>query len=574
MKLAAELQKRSTGRTRLHPRRAHHRPAFRGHPQAARRHQRPCRQRQYGDRHRAQPGRDQDVGLDRRHGSRRRRRAAAPSSPRAPRKTSPRYPESYTGKFLAEYRRSAASRQPAYARTTQAPQSQRLAATRPDFRQRRREARADPHAVEPRRELVGAPLQGAPPVATGIFEELQLDARLVVLIPAAHHPSVPPCGRARHCRCGRKPDRDVRRGTNRGRTSPSWWRPGPAAVPPRRHRRVRARGRPAARSRGCRARSTSTAPMSDNACRAAVNVVPNHHLMSAAVAGPNVRSHRRSQLGSALRRAASVRCSPSQSRGGAHRGRDVVQAPSLGPRTISPRAESTVNTRGASGTLPPQRFPGAGSYVPAISGSAARSSVLLAGPLIQVAQHRRAGLVAATVRRRSATPALRTSATSRRRSLVGDPVAGGRLDHRQVIGVHHPQVRRIARCLTTERFWYSSCSRSAAAKPGHRAHSDRYGVAGSVACKSDQAGGDAVDGDRVSERRNCRASPSVLRRSARHVNLAHGPTAGSVACVAHRLTDLRQPFGGRALPRLELLLDVAALGGLGIQFGLPRSDVS
>ena len=59
---------------RLHPRRADHRPALRGHPQAARRHQRPCRQGQYGDRHRAQPRRDQDVRLDRRHGPRGRRR--------------------------------------------------------------------------------------------------------------------------------------------------------------------------------------------------------------------------------------------------------------------------------------------------------------------------------------------------------------------------------------------------------------------------------------------------------------------------------------------------------------------
>ncbi len=50
----------------------------------------------------------------------------------------------------------------------------------------------------------------------------------------------------------------------------------------------------------------------------------------------------------------------------------------------------------------------------------------------------------------------------------------------------------------------------------------------------------------------------------------HGAvTAGSAAVVAHRFTDLRQPFGGRALPRLELLVDIAALGGLGIQFGCP-----
>ncbi len=54
----------------VHPRRADYRTALRGHPQAARRDQRPCRQGQYGHRDRTQPGRDQDVGLDRRHGSR------------------------------------------------------------------------------------------------------------------------------------------------------------------------------------------------------------------------------------------------------------------------------------------------------------------------------------------------------------------------------------------------------------------------------------------------------------------------------------------------------------------------
>ena len=48
----------------------------------------------------------------------------------------------------------------------------------------------------------------------------------------------------------------------------------------------------------------------------------------------------------------------------------------------------------------------------------------------------------------------------------------------------------------------------------------------------------------------------------------HGAlTAGSAGVVAHRFTDLRQPVGGRALTGLELLVDVAALGRLGIQLG-------
>src|SRR5436309_1634719 len=142
-----------------------------------------------------------------------------------------------------------------------------LAATRAGLgaglRQRGRKAGVDPHAVQPRGQVAGPSLQGAPPVAAGLLQELQPDARAVVLVPAPHH----------------------------------------AAVPPRR--------------------------------------------------GAGV--------------AAAVE--------------DVVQVPSFGPRTMSPRAESTVRTRGARGAAPPQRFPGAGSYIPASSGSAARSSVLLAGPL-------------------------------------------------------------------------------------------------------------------------------------------------------------------------------------------------
>ena len=53
---------------RLRARRADHRPALRGHPQAAAGAGEPGRQGQHGDRHRAQPRRDQDRRLDDRHG--------------------------------------------------------------------------------------------------------------------------------------------------------------------------------------------------------------------------------------------------------------------------------------------------------------------------------------------------------------------------------------------------------------------------------------------------------------------------------------------------------------------------
>jgi len=102
VKLASELQKRSTGPHGLHPRRADDRPALRRHPQAARCDQRPCRQGQYGDRDRTQHGRDQDIGLDRRHGFPRAGQAAAPWSQRVRPRMWPPIPDSYTGHFLAK----------------------------------------------------------------------------------------------------------------------------------------------------------------------------------------------------------------------------------------------------------------------------------------------------------------------------------------------------------------------------------------------------------------------------------------------------------------------------------------
>ena len=70
VKLASELQKRSTGRTRLRARRADHRPALRGHPQAAAGARPAGRPGQHGAGHRAQPRRDQDRRLADRHGPR------------------------------------------------------------------------------------------------------------------------------------------------------------------------------------------------------------------------------------------------------------------------------------------------------------------------------------------------------------------------------------------------------------------------------------------------------------------------------------------------------------------------
>ena len=86
---AAEAVHRPHG---LRAGRADHRAALRGHPQAARRARPAGRHGQHGDRHRAQPRRDQDRGLGRSTWARRAAPAAARSSPRARRRRSPRRP--------------------------------------------------------------------------------------------------------------------------------------------------------------------------------------------------------------------------------------------------------------------------------------------------------------------------------------------------------------------------------------------------------------------------------------------------------------------------------------------------
>ena len=142
--------------------------------------------------------------------------AAAPSSRRAPRRTSRPCPESYTGQFLAEMLTGARARE-------EAAQGQRLADAHA-LRQRRREPRADPDAVEPVGEL-------RRPCALNAFDAVPVrrprrscsdHAPVGVLGPAADDPAVAPRRRARRCRCGRRPGRGARRGTSPGPASPSW----------------------------------------------------------------------------------------------------------------------------------------------------------------------------------------------------------------------------------------------------------------------------------------------------------------------------------------------------------------
>ena len=100
VKLASELQKRSTGRTVYildEPTTGLH---FEDIRKLLLRDQRAGRQGQHGDRHRAQPRRDQDRPTGSSTWVRRAAPAAARSSPRARRSRSPPLPDSYTGEFL------------------------------------------------------------------------------------------------------------------------------------------------------------------------------------------------------------------------------------------------------------------------------------------------------------------------------------------------------------------------------------------------------------------------------------------------------------------------------------------
>ena len=254
--------------------------------------------------------------------------------------------------------------------------------------------------------------------------------------------------------------------------------------------------------------------MAGSACRTAVRVLPNHHLMSVNVAGPKARSQIRSNSARAGAASITSTSEPSHVPVCTQRCRDVVQEPSLGPRMMSPRTDSAVSTRGASGVAPPQRFPGAGSNVPASSGSAARISALLAWPCScrwrRIAVHAVSSQRAPSV----ASPDFSTSAISRRRSFSATrSLAPGCSAPSVAAGASH-RVRRIANCFTSERRWYSSVSRSATANPGTRAHSDRYGVAGSVACQpTTVAVSSGIGGTSRPALRKCRRA-SRFRRSA------------------------------------------------------------
>ena len=103
---------------------------------------------------------------------------------------------SYTGKFLAEMldmpRPSAQGQREASARSARRLQ---LSACRQSLRQRRREAWVDPHAVQPVGQLVGLARQRLRRLGADVLEQLEYDAPVGVLTPPADDASVAPRGR-------------------------------------------------------------------------------------------------------------------------------------------------------------------------------------------------------------------------------------------------------------------------------------------------------------------------------------------------------------------------------------------
>ena len=219
VKLASELQKRSTGRTVYildEPTTGLH---FEDIRKLLERHQRPCRQGQYGHRHRAQPRRDQDVGLDHRHGPRGRRRRrhgrrrGHPGGRRRGRRRAT--PASSWPRSLTRHRHRRSRVEEARARSALARPPSR------GFDSGRREPRPDPDPAEPFGQLVGLARQRLRAVASDVLEQVHADPAVGVLAPAADDPAVPPRRRAAVAVAVEHLRRGARRDTSRGPTSPS-----------------------------------------------------------------------------------------------------------------------------------------------------------------------------------------------------------------------------------------------------------------------------------------------------------------------------------------------------------------
>jgi len=222
------------------------------------------------------------------------------------------------------------------------------------------------------------------------------------------------------------------------------------------------------------------------------SVLPNHHLMSVTVAGPNVHKPPAHQLGACHPgcrrcRAWQAATRPSASK----RGRDIVHAPSLWPAgRCRPRTDSTVKNPWSQRCFRhPHRFPRCNSRTcPPASGST-RAKLFGAWPRpcsARCLKYRSGKPCPATHHPSSAIPALCASATRPACArFVGPPghwAAPNWINGRS-LGPHRPQWSgAFARCLTNVRplveFGVQIGDKR---KPGSRApQCQRYGVGGGL----------------------------------------------------------------------------------------------
>ena len=360
-----------------------------------------------------------------------------------------RMPESYTGQFLAEMLGGMPHRPARHGARLGGERSRpeviggpapctwstryRLGKFGGGLRQGRGKPRVDPHPVQPCGELVGPSLQCSGASPADVRQEPQLHASRRCPDTSRRRPGRPTTPSGRHCRLCRKlaavfaqipvpvepaHGRDVQ---TRQQCGPRWTSgSGP--------------GRRAARSR-LPPRSTATASNRRALSRTAVTVVPNHHLISSTVAGPNVRNQLRANSARAASTVSLCRPVPSQladkcPAGPRHRPGSVIgSAHDIAAGTRAPSEPVVQRVRR------PTVFPALDRRLPAARAAPLATRCAGRVRVREVAQHRRAPRSSQRVAVVGDTRFLHIG--DQAAALVaGDPVACRRLNNRQVIGAH------------------------------------------------------------------------------------------------------------------------------------------